>query len=111
MTPTIRMAFSPAVALLISWQTEERTDGFRCGDVFHRLLDGTRRAWPGPGGARLRVRLGAGTFACPAVAQDAVPRRRRYAETVLRHDGPVRHADRGSDGDDHVEGGDRRVSG
>ena len=43
-----------------------------------------------------------GALAYPAVAQDAVPRRRRPAENVLRRDGPVRDAER--------RGGGRRRS-
>ena len=63
------------------------------------------------GGARLRHRLGAGALAHPAVAQDAVPGRRRSAEAVLRRDGPVRDADRGGGGDQDAEGRHRRLPG
>ena len=52
------------------------------------------RARPGAGGARLRVALGAGALAHPALAQVALSSRRRSAEAVLRRDGPVRDAER-----------------
>ena len=55
------------------------------------------------------IALGAGAFAYPAVAQDAVRAGRRSAEALLRRDGSVRDADRRGDGDEDAEGRHRRL--
>src|SRR5713101_1617181 len=68
---------------------------FRWRDVLHRLFDVGDGACPRARRARFRVGLGARALAYPAVAQDAISRRRRPAQTVLRRDGPVRGAGRG----------------
>src|SRR5690348_4294199 len=80
-------------------------------DVFHRLFDGSGRTGPGTGSTRLRVGLGAGAFAYPDVAALALSGRWRPAKGVLRRDGPVRHADRGGNGDEEAEGWHRRMPG
>jgi probable F420-dependent oxidoreductase len=49
-------------------------------------------------------RLGAGTLAHSAVAQDPF-HGRRSAEAILRRDGPVRDPDRGGDGDEDLKVG------
>ena len=80
-------------------ERSRRADGLRSGDLLHRLLDGPGRARPRAGGAGVRVALGAGAFAHPAVAPVAVPPGRRPAQEVLRRDGSVRDAGRGRGGD------------
>src|SRR5947207_4582524 len=81
----------------------ERCDANRRSDVLHRLLDGPDRAWPGAGRARLRVAVGAGALAHPAVAQIALSVRRRIAEAVLRRDGPVCDAKRRGGGHEEAQ--------
>src|SRR5204863_453607 len=70
------------------------SDGFRRLDVYDGLRDLGAGAGPGAGGARLRIAVGAGALSYPAQPQDAVPGWRRFAEAVLRRDGPVRDAER-----------------
>src|SRR3954452_25369684 len=93
------------------WQEETKHAEIRRVDVLHRLFDGTRGTGPGAGAARLRVTLGAGAFAYSAIPQIAVPGRGRPAEEILRHDGSVRDADRGSGGDQDADGRRRSLPG
>src|SRR5215470_2927943 len=66
--------------------------GIRRRHLLHGLLDGTGRARASPGGAGLRVAVGARALAHPALAPVGVPSGRRLAEEVLRRHGPVRDA-------------------
>ena len=102
------VARKPVVSKL---QRSGSGDADRRGDVLHRLFDEPGRSGAGARGARLRVGLGAGALAYPAIAQDAVPRRRRPAEAVLRRDGPVRQPVIGRRRDEDDQGRDRRLSG
>src|SRR6202011_1528205 len=77
--------------MLARMRARRPTHGFRRGDLLHRLLDGTGRARPGAGGARLRVALGARALAYPALARLRVPGWRRAAQEVLRRDGSLRY--------------------
>ena len=69
------------------------------------------RSGPGARGARFRIAVEPGALAHPAVAQDAVPGRRRIAENVLRRDGPVRDVDRRGGRDQEAEARHRRLPG
>src|SRR5215471_7963705 len=84
-------------------------DGFWRIDVLYGLFDDPGRARPGARSARFRIDLGARALAHTEHAQNTAGRRRRAREALLRRDGPVRHIDGGSDGDQDVEGRDRRL--
>src|SRR5215469_7461185 len=70
-------------------RSQEDGDEIRGADVFYRLCDLGSRSRQSARGTRVRVGLGAGALAYPDLAQIAVSRRRRPAETVLRRNGPV----------------------
>src|SRR5438128_854057 len=69
---------------------KDHHDGLRSRDLLHGLVDGTDRAGPRAGRARLRIALGVRALAHPALAPVTVSAGRRPAEEVLRRDGPVR---------------------
>src|SRR5918993_493237 len=79
-------------------------------DVLHRLLDGAGGARGCARGARLRHCLGARAFAHPGIAQIELYSGERAAQALLRRHGPVCDADRCRDGDQDVEGRNRRLS-
>src|SRR6266581_243747 len=91
----------------IAWEMSHH--GIRRGDLLHGLFDGPHRAGAGVGGARVRLALGAGALAHPAVPTIAVSAGRRPTEEVLRRDGSLRHAVGGRGGDDPAQGRDRHL--
>ena len=87
---------------------EATGDAYRREHVLHRLFRRSGRARRGPGGTGLRLAVGAGAFAHPALARIVVPRLGRDSQEVLRRHGSLRDADgcRRGDGDVEARHGD-----
>src|SRR5207245_1078186 len=81
-----RRSYRPKRAAYAYAIIERSGHGFRGGDLLHGLFDGAGGARPGARGARVRVAVGAGALAHPAVAPFAVSAGRRPAQEVLRRD-------------------------